>query len=265
MERPTLHGLKERFRPLSDEEYAEKVAVKATRKALKKLERKRGLPGRRKRTLKLSSEAKNASEGAISNMLTALVRHQGDVSDRSIYARGVDEESVHAATHDKLTGVLNRNGLEKYLQSADMDKIQGALYVDLTNFKGVNDNISHDRGDEVLKATSIILGADLRDGDRVARIGGDEFVVILCDTREDDSVKMSSKQVVDAVVERISTATHHYLLLQDNKDLNEVGFNIAVGGIEWEPKSTMDIVLGQAEEKMKQHKQDQHELLGRHR
>lgn len=267
-----FNKLKERFQPLSDEEYAKKVAVKATRKALKKLEKKRGLPWRRKRTLKLTSEAKNASEVAISNMLSALVVHNGDVSDRSVYAKGVDEEIVHNATHDALTGVLNRRGIENYLRSFELahESVmpQGVLYVDLTNFKAVNDHISHERGDEVLKATSIILGTDLREGDAVGRLGGDEFVVVLCDRRDEnteDNDPVSNQSIVDAVTERISTATHHYLLLNGNEDLRKAGFNIAVGGIEWQPDHSIATILNNAEAEMKKEKQRQHSMHGKHR
>ncbi len=268
-----FNKLKEHFQPLSDEEYARKVAVKATRKALKKLEKKRGLPWRRKRILELTSEARNVSENTVGNMLSALVVHKGDVEDKKVYIEGIDKNIAHDATHDPLTGVLNRRGIENYLRSFELVdesvQPQGVLYVDLTNFKAVNDHISHERGDEVLKAISIILGTDLREGDAVGRLGGDEFVIVLHDDRRDENTteheQVSNKSIVDVVTERIATGTHHYLMLSGNEDLREMGFNAAVGGIEWQPDHSIAKILNEAEAKMKLEKQRQHAAFGKHR
>jgi diguanylate cyclase (GGDEF)-like protein/PAS domain S-box-containing protein len=85
----------------------------------------------------------------------------------------------HAATHDPLTGLANRVALERYLASAlDADGHSLAvMFCDLDRFKTVNDGLGHDAGDEILVQVADRLRSCVRDGDLVARIGGDEFVV----------------------------------------------------------------------------------------
>ncbi len=77
---------------------------------------------------------------------------------------------------DPLTGLLNRLGLSREMRSA---RAVGLLYVDIDRFKEVNDTRGHAAGDEVIMALSQTLRAATRDGDVAARIGGDEFVVML--------------------------------------------------------------------------------------
>jgi diguanylate cyclase (GGDEF)-like protein/PAS domain S-box-containing protein len=86
----------------------------------------------------------------------------------------------HAATHDHLTGLANRVALERHLASvlASDDRPLAVLYCDLDRFKNVNDGLGHDAGDELLVCIAARLGMGLREVDLVARIGGDEFVIV---------------------------------------------------------------------------------------
>lgn len=93
-------------------------------------------------------------------------------------------ELERLSSTDELTGLLNRrafmSGLQTSLQRADREQRAGALlYIDLDDFKPVNDRFGHDRGDVVLKAVAAILRDHGRSYDLVARIGGDEFVMWL--------------------------------------------------------------------------------------
>lgn len=95
-----------------------------------------------------------------------------------------EERLRHAAHHDALTGLLNRTGLAEALAAAvgraeRTGEELAALYVDLDSFKRVNDSYGHEVGDEVLRAMADRLRAGVRTGDVVARVGGDEFVVLL--------------------------------------------------------------------------------------
>jgi len=88
------------------------------------------------------------------------------------------------ATHDTLTGLPNRylmmDRLQRILlQAKRSDTIVGVLFIDLDGFKAVNDAHGHDFGDLVLRAVAERLVTSVRSSDTVARIGGDEFVVIL--------------------------------------------------------------------------------------
>jgi diguanylate cyclase (GGDEF)-like protein/PAS domain S-box-containing protein len=90
----------------------------------------------------------------------------------------------HQATHDPLTALVNRREFERRLSRAgetarDDQKEHILLYMDLDNFKQVNDNAGHNAGDELLRRVAKNLSNLMRDRDTLARYGGDEFVVLL--------------------------------------------------------------------------------------
>lgn len=108
-----------------------------------------------------------------------VVTLQADISDR----KRLEHELERLATHDPLTGLRNRTALTEHLEYV-LHRRNGprvvALFVDLDNFKTINDGHGHEIGDHVLVAVAQHISATLRAGDIAARIGGDEFVVI-CD------------------------------------------------------------------------------------
>ncbi len=91
----------------------------------------------------------------------------------------------HNATHDGLTGLLNRQGLERVLSELPFHSFEHRsrtsclLLIDLDNFKVVNDGFGHDVGDALLCHVAMQLGGSVRQGDIVARVGGDAFAVLL--------------------------------------------------------------------------------------
>jgi diguanylate cyclase (GGDEF)-like protein len=112
----------------------------------------------------------------------------------------------HKASHDELTGLLNRVGfrhhVDRILESVRPGRGQmGLLFVDLDDFKRVNDAYGHDAGDELIRKAAHRLEAIARSGDGVARLGGDEFAIILGDVREDDQVRAAEARVRAAFVE----------------------------------------------------------------
>jgi len=91
---------------------------------------------------------------------------------------------THLASHDALTGLLNRREFEHRLRAAleearDEDAHHAVLYLDLDQFKVVNDTCGHAAGDELLRQIGALLRPRLREGDTLARLGGDEFGVLL--------------------------------------------------------------------------------------
>jgi diguanylate cyclase (GGDEF)-like protein/PAS domain S-box-containing protein len=111
-------------------------------------------------------------------------------------------ELKHAAVRDHLTGLLNRRGLEDEIArlGAQGPFPMAALLVDLDRFKPVNDSYGHDTGDEVLRCCALRLGSVVRAGDRIARVGGDEFVVLMpgCDAGEANRVAHRASEVIAA-------------------------------------------------------------------
>ena len=120
---------------------------------------------------------------------------------------------VWQATHDSLTGLVNRSMLLDRLDHAltRAERSGGALalfYVDLDEFKTVNDTFGHRAGDEILRQTASRLTSVVRRGDTVARVGGDEFVV-LCESVDDDSaVLVLAERLVDALNVPVSSDGH---------------------------------------------------------
>ena len=100
--------------------------------------------------------------------------------------RGMEREMVYLASHDSLTGLINRREFEarlkRALRGARADKRQHVLlYLDLDEFKVVNDTCGHLAGDEMLKQVTALLRSRVRRNDVLARLGGDEFGVLLED------------------------------------------------------------------------------------
>jgi len=93
------------------------------------------------------------------------------------------EETNYKATHDILTGLFNREAFESKVKSSikKSSKPLCIAFVDLDNFKFVNDTFGHAKGDEILVKTSQIMKENLKGHDIIGRIGGDEFVVALFD------------------------------------------------------------------------------------
>lgn len=89
------------------------------------------------------------------------------------------EDYRHEATHDALTGMLNRRAIMEILRDAVQNPPVAVALVDIDHFKHINDTWGHDVGDKVLIHTAHCLVASVRPEDRVGRIGGEEFLVVL--------------------------------------------------------------------------------------
>lgn len=109
-------------------------------------------------------------------------------------AKVVEEERAAAlflASHDKLTGLLNRRGFEDVLNEliggcSDPLREVSLMAIDLDGFKGVNDTLGHQGGDDLLQRVAVFLRETAPEGSVICRLGGDEFLACMPDTSDDD-------------------------------------------------------------------------------
>ena len=104
------------------------------------------------------------------------------VAEHALERAGAEQILRIAATTDGLTGLGNRSHFRDRLSSTAASSSDSVLYIDLDSFKRINDGFGHDVGDEVLTEVAHRMTSVCRDGDVIARIGGDEFAVLLPDT-----------------------------------------------------------------------------------
>jgi diguanylate cyclase (GGDEF)-like protein/PAS domain S-box-containing protein len=130
-----------------------------------------------------------------------------DISERKRVEAEAMEKLAHAALHDSLTGLANRASFLEHLElglerAARNQKGAGVLFIDLDNFKLVNDSFGHAAGDELLKAVGARLQSAVRGMDVVARQGGDEFLILLTDIdrRTGDEASATPTEVVASKV-----------------------------------------------------------------
>lgn len=135
--------------------------------------------------------------------LTALVIGGLTITIVGKRIRAINRRVVHLATHDDLTGLINRREFKSQLQyllqtASSSRKVWGLMYLDLDRFKIVNDTCGHHAGDRLLIELTSMIRARLRKEDRFARIGGDEFALI-ASAIDFDSIIQLAEQLRDLV------------------------------------------------------------------
>jgi diguanylate cyclase (GGDEF)-like protein/PAS domain S-box-containing protein len=135
---------------------------------------------------------------------------QADISERKEH----EQRMSYAAFHDPLTGLANRRQLDKVLHES-MQRSQQAgsretalLFIDLDNFKQVNDNYGHKAGDALLVEIARRLQQCLRPGDHLGRFGGDEFVVLLDDLACLDDAEHVAQRMLDSLSSALRIEGH---------------------------------------------------------
>ena len=131
-----------------------------------------------------------------------------DVTDQ----HKLEEELKHRAFHDALTGLPNRvlfqdRITQQLAASRRTGMIAGVVFVDLDDFKIVNDTMGHSVGDELLAATAGRLAGLVRDSDTAARLGGDEFALLIGNVDDTAAVEAAAERVVRAFAEPFALIT----------------------------------------------------------
>jgi diguanylate cyclase (GGDEF)-like protein len=157
-----------------------------------------------------------------------------NVLANAIERRRTEEQTQHEALHDSLTGLANRSLFLDRLQHALSVAARrrtplAVLFLDLDQFKLVNDSLGHAAGDELLAAVAPRLEQALRPGDTVARFGGDEFAVLAEDVR--------NERGATRIAERIAEALARPFILRESEHFVSASVGISIGTGTEEPEA----------------------------
>lgn len=147
------------------------------------------------------------------------------VLPRVIVQQRARQELTYRATHDALTGLLNREGLLRVHPASGDDAFalrRALLFIDIDDFKRINDTQGHRAGDELLIRLARLLGVQIRPTDTVVRLGGDEFVVVLEGIEQDEEIVRIARRLLRALCGRVT-------LLRTM----QVETSISIGAVRW--------------------------------
>ncbi len=172
-----------------------------------------------------------------------------NVLANAIERRAAEQRTQHEALHDPLTGLPNRNlFLDRLKQSltvaARRENSIAVLFLDLDQFKLVNDSLGHAAGDELLAAVAPRIEGALRPGDTVARFGGDEFAILAED--------VGNERGATRIAERIAETLARPFILREREHFVSASIGISIGGGTEAPESLIrdaDSALYRAKER----------------
>ena len=175
---------------------------------------------------------------------TLMPGHEKDfdwvlVALQDITARKKAEEYLrYLGTHDVMTGLYNRAFFDETLQHLEAERHDpiSVIIIDLNNLKITNDRFGHQIGDQLIRRTGEVLKASVDDGIIAARIGGDEFTLILPNANE---------QMANAIMERVES-----LVVMNNKFYREPELSLSLGSATSEPGLPLEKVISMADDAM---------------
>jgi diguanylate cyclase (GGDEF)-like protein/PAS domain S-box-containing protein len=133
---------------------------------------------------------------------------------RDVTQRKEAEQQVeYQAYHDALTGLANRRLFQEHLSLAlalaqRRNSAVAVLFLDLDHFKTINDSLGHTVGDELLREVARRLKTTVREGDTVARVGGDEFTIVLQELPRGDAAAVVAQKVLRTIAEPMEISGH---------------------------------------------------------
>ena len=148
--------------------------------------------------------------------IVGLTRYSQDITHKKQIEQQLKEQTEllnFQAYHDALTQLPNRVLFEDRLQQS-LNKAEkngeklGLLFIDLDNFKQINDTLGHQYGDEVLKIVAKRLAHCIREEDTLARLGGDEFTILIQDLHKSSSVSKVAQQIIESLKPPIKLKNH---------------------------------------------------------
>lgn len=162
--------------------------------------------------------------------------------------------AIQLATMDELTEISNRRGFvqlaEHSISLCARENLPASLvYMDLNNFKFINDTFGHAEGDHALMMFSEQLSTTFRDSDIVARLGGDEFVALLID---------NDKQVTEEAISRLSQLTRQYNQTHDKQ--YDISFSYGIVEFDFNQHHTIDDLLKDGDTLMYKQKLSQRKI-----
>ena len=163
----------------------------------------------------LLTRRKNGSEYWEQASVSVIKDHKGEITHYLMLKEDVtqkkayEDELYQQANYDELTGLPNRtlamDRLDHALQMAKRHELRPCIvFVDLDNFKYINDTLGHAAGDKLLCEASERLSSSARESDTVARLGGDEFLLILEDVDTSQPAEMAPQAVAERILEAFS-------------------------------------------------------------
>jgi diguanylate cyclase (GGDEF)-like protein len=171
--------------------------------------------------------------------VTELERRNTLLEEERVQLDAAVRQLGYLAQHDPLTGLPNRRSLSEALERVVAHARRGTesvlFFLDLDNFKLVNDTLGHAAGDQLLTTIGQMLAEKLRDGDLLVRLGGDEFAILLEDTKLDQAL---------VVAERIRATIEMFRFVRDGRSF-ELGLSIGV--VQVDGKFNAQVVLTQAD------------------
>ena len=187
--------------------------------------------------------ARDGTEHCIEDSAAPIRDHQGQVIGAVLVLHDVTESRNLAkklsweASHDALTGLINRRGFEQLLleaiaSSQDDNQHHTLCYLDLDQFKVINDTVGHIAGDELLRQVTALIQKGVRANDRLARLGGDEFGLLL-----------SQCPIVEAsnIAEKLRHLVHEFRFVWHNKTFI-IGVSIGVVAIDQTSQDLMQVM-----------------------
>lgn len=162
------------------------------------------------------------------------------VLPRVIVQQRARQELTYRATHDALTGLYNRQGVAHVFGPMRLNSpfSRAVLYLDIDNFKQINDEHSHRVGDEILVWVGRMLNAQVRPTDTIFRIGGDEFLIVLDGIMDDNDMGKVAHRLLHRLVRPVT--------VQQNRTVNVA---VSIGAVRWE-HGPLDDAIAEADRLM---------------